>query len=137
MEGNSICIPKKVNMVNKDPIKIEQDNNNYCLNIGLNEDIITFSINDKENILSVHYIKTMSFQEIKGLNKIFLGLSSFNDFYEYLQALSVNKKINVEKGEEKILLILLSEYLSKPEIIKINLSLGKIDLDLNIKNNLN
>ena len=134
MKGNSICIPKKVNMVNKDPIKIEKDNNNYCLNIGVNEDIIRFSIIDKENLLSVNYIKTMSFQEIKGLNKIFLGLSSFNDFYEYLQALSVNQKINIEKGEEKISLILLAEYLSKPEIIKINLSKGKIDLNLNIKN---
>ena len=134
MEGNSICIPKKVNMVNKDPIKIEQDNNNYYLNIGVNEDIIRLSIIDKENILSVNYIRTMSFQEIKGLNKIFLGLSSFNDFYEYLQALSVNKKINVEKGEEKISLILHAEYLTKPEIIKINLSQGKIDLNLNIKN---
>ena len=84
MEGNSIYIPKKVNMVNKDPIKIEQDNNNYYLNIGVNEDIIRFSIIDKENILSVNYIKIMSFQEIKGLNKIFFGLISFNDFYEYL-----------------------------------------------------
>ena len=134
MEGNSICIPKKVNMVKRDPIKIEQNNNNYSLNIGVNEDIITFSINDKENILTVHYIKTMSFQEIKGLNRIFLGLSSFNDFYEYLQTLSVNKKINIEKGKEKITVILLAEYLSRPEIIKINLSQGKIDLDLNIKN---
>jgi len=134
MKGNSICIPKKVNMTNKDPIKIEQDNINYYLNIGINEDIIRFSLFNKENLLSVNYFKTMNFQEIKELNKIFLGLSSFNDFYEYLQTLSVNKKINIEKSEEKLSLILLAEYLSKPEIIKINLSRGKIDLDLNIKN---
>ena len=134
MKGNSICIPKKVNMTNKDPIKIEQENINYCLNIGINEDIIRFSLLNKENLLSVNYFKTMSFQEIKDLNKIFLGLSSFNDFYEYLQTLSVNKKLNIEKSEEKLSLILLAEYLSKPEIIKINLSRGKIDLDLNIKN---
>ena len=134
MKGNSICIPKKVNMTNKDPIKIEQDNINYCLNIGINEDIIRFSLLNKENLLSVNYFKTMSFQEIKDLNKIFLGLSSFNDFYEYLQTLSVNKKLNIEKSEEKLSLILLAEYLSKPEIIKINLSRAKIDLDLNIKN---
>ena len=121
-------------MTNKDPIKIEQDNINYCLNIGINEDIIRFSLFNKENLLSVNYFKAMNFQEIKELNKIFLGLSSFNDFYEYLQTLSVNKKINIEKSEEKLSLILLAEYLSKPEIIKINLSRGKIDLDLNIKN---
>ena len=134
MKGNSICIPKKVNMTNKDPIKIEQNNINYCLNIGINEDIIRFSLFNKENLLSVNYFKTMNFQEIKELNNIFLGLSSFNDFYEYLQTLSVNKKINIEKSEEKLSLILLAEYLSKPEIIKINLSRGKLDLELNIKN---
>ena len=134
MEGNSVCIPKKGDMVNKEPIKIEQNNNNYCLNIEISEDIIRFSLINKEKLLLVNYIKTMSFQEIKSLNKIFLGLSSFNDFYEYLQTLSVNKKINIEKCEEKISVILLAEYLSKPEIIKINLSQGKIDLNLNIKN---
>ena len=134
MEGFSLHIPKKGIMINKDPIKIEQDNNNYCLNIGINEDIIRFSIIDKEKLQSVNYIKTMSFQEIKTLNKIFFGLSSFNDFYEYLQTLSVNKKINIEKSEENISLVLLAEYLSKPEIIRIILSRGKMDLDLNIKN---
>jgi hypothetical protein len=134
MKDNLIYIPKKENIVNLVPIKIEDNNNNYFLNIGINNDIINFSINDKEQLLSINYIKKMSFKEIKDLNKGFSLLNSINDFYDYLKVLSENKKINIKKDEEKITIILFIEVLLKKEIIEINLYPSKIDLDLNIKN---
>ena len=134
MKDNLIYIPKTENIVNLAPIKIEDNNNNYFLNIGINNDIINFSINDKEQLLSINYIKTMNFKEIKDLNKGFSILNSINDFYDYLKVLSENKKINIKKDEEKITIILFIEVLLKKEIIEINLYPGKIDLDLNIKN---
>ena len=134
MKDNLIYIPKKENIINLAPIKIEYNNNNYFLNIGINNDIINFSINDKEQLLSINYIKTMNFKEIKDLNKGFSLLNSINDFYDYLKVLSENKKINIKKDKEKITIILFIEVLLKKEIIEINLYPGKIDLDLNIKN---
>ena len=134
MKDNLIYIPKKENITNLAPIKIEINNNNYFLNIDINNDIINFSINDKEQLLSINYIKTMSFKEIKDLNKGFSLLNSINDFYDYLKVLSENKKINIKKDKEKITIILFIEVLLKKEIIEINLYPGKIDLDLNIKN---
>ena len=134
MKDNLIYIPKKENIINLAPIKIEYNNNNYYLNISINNDIINFSINDKEKLLSINYIKTMNFKEIKDLNKGFSLFNSINDFYDYLKVLSENKKINIKKDEEKISIILNIEVLLKKEIIEINLYPGKIDLDLNIKN---
>ena len=134
MKDNLLYIPKKENIVNLAPIKIEDNNNNYFLNIDINNDIINFSINDKEQLLSINYIKKLSFKEIKDLNKGLSLLNSINDFYDYLKVLSENKKINIKKDEEKITIILFIEVLLKKEIIEINLYPGKIDLDLNIKN---
>jgi len=134
MKENLLNMPKKKNIVNLEPIKIEQNNNIYYLNIGVNKDIIIFSINDIEQLLSINYIKTMSFKEIKELNKVFHALNSINDFYEYLKLLSNNKKLNIKKNEEKITIILNIEVLLKEEIIEINLNKGKIDLNINIKN---
>ena len=50
MEDNLANIAKKENIVifNLDPIKIDDSNNIYFLNININNDIINFSINDKE-----------------------------------------------------------------------------------------
>ena len=132
MEKNLLSIPKKVNTVNLAPIKIEQDNNNYCLNINITGNIMTFCINEKEMLFSSNYVKSMSFQEIKNLNEGFSILKSINDFYDYLKLLSDNKKIIIKKGEEKISIILYIEVLLKKEEIEINLFPGKIDL--NIKN---
>ena len=134
MEENLINISKKENIINLEPIKIEQNNNIYYLNIAVNKDIIIFSINDIDQLLSINYIKSMNFKEIKELNKVFYVLNSINDFYEYLKLLSNNKKLHIKKNEEKITIILNIEVLLKEEIIEINLNKGKIDINLNIKN---
>ena len=118
---------------NFDPIKIEQNEISYILNIETNEDNITFSINDKEQLPSINYIKTMSFKEIKELNNIFNVLNSFNDFYDYLKSLSNNNKLNIKKENDKITIIFYVEVLLKQEKIEIDLYPAKKDINLTIK----
>ena len=74
----------------------------------------------------------MSFQEIKGLNKVFTLLDSFNDFYEYLKTLSENKKLNLKKINDKITIIFSVEVLSKQQEIEIDLFPSRKDLNTNI-----
>ena len=62
---NTTNNPKNVNIDNSSTTKIEQNNIKYDLNIGAEEDKITFSLNDKEKIPSVNYNRTIFFQEIK------------------------------------------------------------------------
>ena len=133
MDQNLVNIPKKQNIVNLEPIKIEHDNNNNYLNIGINKDNILLSLNYKEQLFSINYNKTMNFQEIKNLNKAFDVLNTINEFYEYLKVLSDNKKISIKKNGEKISIILNILVLFKQEIVEINLNPRKIDLELNIK----
>jgi len=57
MEDNLANIAKKENIVNLDPIKIDDSNNIYFLNININNDIINFSINDKEQLLPINLLK--------------------------------------------------------------------------------
>ena len=106
--------------VNFEPIIIEQNGVKYILNLEVNGDKITFSINDKEQFPSVNYIRTMSFQEIKKLNDNFNILNSFNDFYEHLKQLSNSNKLNIKKGNNKITIILYFEPLLTQQVIGID-----------------
>ena len=71
-----------IEIINFDPIKIEQNEIIYILNMEAKEDKIAFSINDKEQLPSVNYIRAMTLKEIKELNNVFNILTSFNDFYD-------------------------------------------------------
>ena len=77
-----------IEIINFEPIKIEQNEINYLLNMEAKEDKITFSIDDKEQLPSINYIRTLTLKEIKELNNVFNILTSFNDFYDYLKSLS-------------------------------------------------
>jgi len=122
-----------IEIINFEPIKIEQNEINYLLNIETEEDKITFSINDKEQLPSVNYKRTMTLKEIKELNNVFLSLTSFNDFYDYLKSLSNNHKLNIKKDDNKITLIFYVEVLLKQQKIEIDLYQAKNDINLNIK----
>ena len=74
----------------------------YSLNIKYKEEIITFSINVKNELLYDNYIRNMNFKEIKKLNKLFNVLNSFSDFYDYLKTLSDKEKLNIKKYKDKI-----------------------------------
>ena len=122
-----------IEIINFDPIKIEQNEIIYILNMEAKEDKITFSINDKEQLPSVNYIRTMTLKEIKELNNVFNVLSSFNEFYDYLKSLSNNHKLNIKKDNNKITIIFYVEVLLKHQKIEINLNKAKNDINLNIK----
>ena len=122
-----------IEIINFEPIKIEQNEINYLLNLETEEDKITFSINDKEQLPSVNYIRTMTLKEIKELNNVFLSLTSFNDFYDYLKSLSNNHKLNIKKEKDKITIIFYVEILLKQQKIEINLFQVKNNINLNIK----
>ena len=103
MEEYSISLEKgeTEDIINYEPIIIEQNEIKYILNIEDNGDKMTFSINDKEQFPSINYIRSMSLNEIKKLNKAFNVLKSFNDFYNYIKKLANNKKLNIKKSKDK------------------------------------
>ena len=114
------------------PIQIELNQTKNDLNFEVKESKMIFSINDKSQFPSINYIREMSFQEIKGLNKVFTLLDSFNDFYEYLKTLSENKKLNLKKINDKITIIFSVEVLSKQQEIEIDLFPSRKDINANI-----
>ena len=89
-------------IINYDPIQIDLNGIKYDINIQNKENMITFSIIDKNQNPSVNYQRGMSFKEIKDLNIIFQALNSLKDFYDYLKSLSDNKKLSIQKGNNKI-----------------------------------
>jgi len=117
-------------LINLAPIKIEQNNNEYFVNISIKGNKMIFSINDQKKCSTI-YIKVMSFNEIKELSKAFYTLDSISDFYIYLKFLSDKNKISIRKSEEKIIISLFIEVLLKQEVIEINLFPKKRDLDFN------
>ena len=96
----------------------------YSLNVKYKEEIITFSIYVKNELLYDNYIRNMNFKEIKKLNKLFNILNSFSEFYDYLKTLSDKEKLNIKKYKDKISLIIFLEVLLKQETVEIDLFLG-------------
>ena len=113
-------------------IQIEQDESKYELNIQKKDDMIKFSIIDKSIFPSVNYIRKMNFKEIRELNKIFNLLNTLNEFYDYLKALSENKKLTVKKRNDRISIIFYVEILLKQQEIVIDLFPIKKDIDSSI-----
>ena len=135
MDEHKIILSKKETegLIDFNPIQICINEIKYSLNIKTKEDNITFSINDKEQFPSINYIRSMKFNEIKELNKVFSLLNSFNDFYDFLKTLSETNKLNVKKSNDKMSLIFYVEVLLKKNEIEIDLFPEKKDLELNIK----
>ena len=70
----------------------------------------------------------MTFQNIKEIHNLFFGINSFNEFHDYLNTLSENKKLTINKKEDKLCIHLSVEYLFKPHSIDITLSPEKKNL---------
>ena len=122
-----------VEFVKFDVIQIKQNEFKYDLNIETKENTIHFTIKDKNQLPSINYKRSMSFNEIKELNVQFYALNSFKDFYDYLKSLSNNNKLNIKKSNNKISIILNLVVLLKQQSIEIDLFPDKIDLEINIK----
>ena len=121
------------NIINYEPIKLKQNEKEYNLNIKSKGEMITFSINVKKELLYDNYIKKISFKEIKKLNKVFLVLNSFNEFYDYLKSSSDKGKLDIKIYNAKITIIIYLEVLLKQENVEIDLLIGKQDMDLNME----
>ena len=121
-----------IEIVNFNPIQIEQNEIIYELNIKSEENAIIFSIRDKSIFPSVNYIRKMNLKKIKDLNVTFSLFNSFNNFYDYLKSLSDNKKLNIKKCYDKISIIFYVEVLLKQQLVEIDLFPTKKDINLNI-----
>ena len=121
-----------IEVINYNPLLIKQNEIIYELNVKSEENIITFSINDKSKFSSVYYNKKMSLEEIKNINQVFNSLKSINDFYDYLKLLSDNKKINIKKCNNKLLIIITVEVLLKQQELIIDLFPIRKDIDSSI-----
>ena len=121
MDENQLDSDKseKIDIIKFDIIQIKQNVFKYDLNIETKENTIYFSIKDKNQLPSIYYKRTMSFDEIKKLNLQFNALESFPDFYDYLKSLSNNNKLNIKKSNEKISIVFNVEVLLKQQSIEI------------------
>ena len=121
MDENQVDLDKneKIDIIKFDIIQIKQNVFKYDLNIETKENTIYFSIKDKNQLPSIYYKRTMSFDEIKKLNLQFNALESFQDFYDYLKSLSNNNKLNIKKSDEKISIVFNVEVLLKQQSIEI------------------
>ena len=121
MDENQLDSDKseKVDIIKFDIIQIKQNVFKYDLNIETKENTIYFSIKDKNQLPSIYYKRTMSFDEIKKLNLQFNALESFPDFYDYLKSLSNNNKLNIKKSNDKISIVFNVEVLLKQQSIEI------------------
>ena len=110
--------------------EIKQDINNYKLKIKIiNQDII-LNILDEKSLMREYEIK-LTLNELKQIHNIFLGLSSFKEFIDFIKVLIENKKLSIKKSDQDKMTIELSvEYLYKQHLIKIDLLKKAINFEL-------
>ena len=119
---------------NNEPIIIMQNNVKYNLNIESQNSKITFSIYNNEQFPCFYYTKKISLKELKDSIK---GNDEFMnknfDIYNYFKNLSNDKKLNIKKDKNIILLIISSVDLNGHEVSGvIQLSPRKNDINMTI-----
>ena len=119
---------------NNEPIIIMQNNVKYNLNIESQNNKITFSIYNNEQFPCFYYTKKISLKELKDSIK---GNDEFMnknfDIYNYFKNLSNDKKLNIKKDKNIILLIISSVDLNGHEVSGvIQLSPRKNDINMTI-----
>ena len=124
-QGKKISISKK--------IEINENNGKQKLNIIIEKDYIIFKILYQDPILNEYSCK-YSLNEIKSLHKMFSSISSFNEFFDYINNLSINNRISIQKKEGFIIINLEAEYLFKKYNIQMKLFKEKLDIELNFIN---
>ena len=125
-----IDIPKEVI---KESFEIKQKEKNYKFNINLINNEIILNILD-ENDSMKEYENKLTFDELKNIHKIFLTLSSYKDFIDFINAMIENKKIMIKENKEnQITIEFIMEYLFKQNIIKFELNQKKMNYELSIQ----
>ena len=110
-------------------LQIEDKGIKYNLDIENKKETITFSIIDKVQLPYIKYNYSMSFNEIKSLNKTFSKFYSIEDFFDHMKSLNNNKQLNISKYNNKISLFI-SSY---NDNIQIDLFPVKNNTEINIK----
>ena len=100
-------------------LEIIQDNKKYLLNFKIKGDIMILILSEQDELVNLSFSKEMTLKDIKGIHEAFLGLNSFNEFYEYLKKLSELKKLLFIKKEDKLSINLKISYSSKEFSIEI------------------
>ena len=119
---------------NNEPIIIMQNDVKYNLNIESQNNKITFSIYNNEQFPCFYYTKKISLKELKDSIK---GNDEFMDknfdIYNYFKNLSNDKKLNIKKDKNIILLIISSVDLNGHEVSGvIQLFPSKKDINMTI-----
>ena len=117
-------------------ININQDNKDYLLNIEFNDikgENINIIVYDSNELDSSYSLK-MSFNQIKELHQLFMGISSCLEFCEYIKALSKNNKITIINKDSTIFISIEIEYLFKKNFIELKLIKEKPSKELIMKN---
>ena len=114
----------------KKSYEINQEGNNYKLNIKIINQEITLNILDEKDLMKEHEIK-LTFDELKNLHKIFLTINFCQDFLDFINAIIENKKLLIKKNQEnKMAIEIIVEYLYKQNIIKLDLNQNKMNFEL-------
>ena len=117
----------------KESFEIKQKEKNYKFNINLINNEIILNILD-ENDSMKEYENKLTFDELKNIHKIFLTLSSYKDFIDFINAMIENKKIMIKENKEnQITIEFIVEYLFKQNIIKFELNQKKMNYELSIQ----
>ena len=104
-----------IGLNNKEPIIIMQNNIKYNLIIESQNQIITFSLYENEQFPNLCYTKKFSLKELKDSIKANELIAKDNDIYNYFKKLSKDKRLNIKKNNNIILLIISSVDLNGNE----------------------
>ena len=110
--------------------EINQNNNNYILNIEILEEIIQIILFDQNEIKQ--YEVKLTLDELKNIDKLFSKFVSFKEFIDYIKPIISNKKLFIKKLQDKakISLELTVDNHPKDIFIKIDLYKKKINFEL-------
>ena len=110
-------------------IVINQENNNYKLEIIIEREIMILNLYEEGDINNKYYNNKMSLKEIKNKHQIFYIFKSCQDFLDYIKASYENKKLFIKKNNENFLIIMNIEYLFKQEKVEIQLREKKLKIE--------
>lgn len=115
-------------------IEIKQDINKYKLNIEVKNQNIILNLLEETQFME-EYETELTLNEIKQMHKNFSVFESFTEFIEFIKATINNKKLSIQKiDEKKVAIELMAESLYKSITIKIELIKKKINFELIVKN---
>ena len=116
--------------ITTESLEIKQDKNVYKLNIEIINQDITLTVLDEKEIMKEYETK-FTLDKLKQINKIFLVLTSCQEFVDYIKSLIENNKLSIKNlSENQICLEIMAEYFLKQNTIKIDLIKKQVNFEL-------